>query len=209
MKTVALRWIQILALAVFGVLLGGTMSAAGYRGGQGGGSTFHSARGGPAPGFFRPQESGSSGMGFHSGDRGMTSHEQHVSTAGGHHGGGHYGRWSPAPRYWTPWSFGIGWDPYWWGWYPGTGIGYYSTAHSGEIKLQTDQKTAAVYINGGYAGTVKELKKFHLRPGAYDLEIRTSDGRVFQDHFYVLAGKTLKITPVFKPAGTPVQPEGS
>ena len=125
------------------------------------------------------------------------------------HGGWAYAGWYGMPWYWTPWTFGIGWDPFWYSGYWGPWTGYYYGSDSGEIKLKTDHKTAEVYIDGAYAGQVKDLKTIHLRPGAYELEIRSDDGGIFQDRVYVLAGKTLKITPEFKTASAPAMREGS
>lgn len=125
------------------------------------------------------------------------------------HGGWGYAGWYGTPWYWSPWAFGIGWDPFWWPGYGGYWTGYYYGSDSGEIKLKTDHKTAEVYIDGAYAGLVKDLKTIHLRQGAYELEIRSDDGGIFQDRVYVLAGKTMKITPVFKTASIPATREGS
>ena len=50
--------------------------------------------------------------------------------------------------------------------------GYYAYPNSGEIKLDTKVKDAAVFINGAYAGTTHENKSMHLRPGSYNIEIR-------------------------------------
>src|SRR5689334_13616057 len=64
------------------------------------------------------------------------------------------------------------WGPYWgpyWGVY-GPAYGY--IPNSGEVKLDTKVKDAQVFINGAYAGTTKENKTMHLRPGNYNIEIR-------------------------------------
>jgi len=86
------------------------------------------------------------------------------------------------------------WDPFW-GFYPvGYPVGYFSPADGkGEVKLSDAPKTASVYVNGGYAGTVEHLKSFWLDPGVYDLVLSGSDGREYQQRVYVLSGKTLKI----------------
>jgi len=53
-----------------------------------------------------------------------------------------------------------------------------------------------VYVDGGYAGTVGQLKTFQLRPGSHDVELRDRDGRSFyEEHIEVVAGKTLKLVP--------------
>ena len=86
--------------------------------------------------------------------------------------------------------------PYYpWGWgYP---YGYppsYVASHYGEVKIDTHRKDLNVYIDGGYAAETKKEKKFTLRPGNHDVELRDSDGQtVFQDKVAVIVGKTTKI----------------
>ena len=87
------------------------------------------------------------------------------------------------------------WGPYWgpyWGVY-GPAYGYYP--NSGEVKLDTKVKDAQVFINGAYAGTTKENKTMHLRPGNYNIEIREGSSLAFSQKVYVVAGKTLKLHP--------------
>jgi len=84
------------------------------------------------------------------------------------------------------------WGPYW-GYY---GPGYYSYyPNSGEVKLDTKVKDAEVFINGAYAGTTKENKTMHLRPGNYHIEIRAGGQTQFAQKVYVVAGKTLRLHP--------------
>ena len=86
--------------------------------------------------------------------------------------------------------------PYYpWGWgYP---YGYppsYVASQYGEVKIDTHRKDLNVYIDGGYAAETKKEKKFTLRPGNHDVELRDSDGQtVFQDKVAVIVGKTTKI----------------
>ena len=105
---------------------------------------------------------------------------------GGGWGGGYWG-----PAYYGPaWygSYGPGWGPY--------GYGYVSGPPAGSIKFDTKMKEAAVYVDGGYAGTVEQLKTFKLHPGAHNIELRSPDGHTFyQERVDIIAGKTLKITP--------------
>jgi PEGA domain len=64
----------------------------------------------------------------------------------------------------------------------------------GEVKLNAEPKTASVYIDKAYAGSVDKLKSIWLDPGAYDLSI-TAQGRApFQQRIYVLSGRSLKIS---------------
>src|SRR5579872_5969821 len=92
-----------------------------------------------------------------------------------------------------------GWyGPYWggyWGpyWGPYGGYGYYP--NSGEVKIDTKVKDAQVFINGAYAGTTKENKSMHLRPGTYNIEIRENGQTPFASKIYVALGKTVRIKP--------------
>lgn len=89
--------------------------------------------------------------------------------------------------------------PYGWyapyGYYPyGAVVG---VPPAGEVKFDTKVKTAQVFINGAFAGTVGDLKTLHMRPGTYNFELRTAEGGSFQETVYVLAGKTTKLQPNF------------
>ena len=95
--------------------------------------------------------------------------------------GGYYG-----PGWYGPGWYGPGWGPYWYDRGPVTG----------GVKFDTKMKDASVYLDGGYAGTVGQLKTFQLRPGSYNVELRDHDGRSFyQERIEVVAGKTLKLVP--------------
>jgi hypothetical protein len=91
--------------------------------------------------------------------------------------------------------YGPGWGwygPYGWGW--GYGYGYAPVARSGEVKFENVAKDALVYVDGAYAGTAGKLKKFALRTGNHDLELRDPSGHAFQkEKIDVLPGKTLEI----------------
>ena len=97
--------------------------------------------------------------------------------------GGYYG---PGYYYGPAW-YGPGWvAPY----------GYVRGPVTGSVKIDTKMKDASVYVDGGLAGTVGQLKTFHLRPGSHDIELRDHDGHSFyQEHVEVVAGKTLKLVP--------------
>ena len=70
----------------------------------------------------------------------------------------------------------------------------YMAANYGEVKIETHQKDAQVYIDGGYAAKIKEAKKFALRPGNHDIELRDSDGEAFfQERVAVTIGHTTKL----------------
>jgi hypothetical protein len=82
-------------------------------------------------------------------------------------------------------------------WYGPAWVGPYGyVPNAGSVKIDTHMKDAAVFVDGGYAGTVGQLKTFHLRAGAHDLELRGPDSHTFyQEGITVVAGKTLKIQP--------------
>jgi hypothetical protein len=93
--------------------------------------------------------------------------------------------------YWGPGFWGPAWyDPFW-GPYP---YAYYPVPNTGEVKLKTDRKDAAVYVDGGYAGQAGKLKRFDLRPGTHDLELRDNENHTFfSERIHVIAGKTIKV----------------
>jgi hypothetical protein len=102
-----------------------------------------------------------------------------------------YGLWP------YPWA---AWDPLFYpsyGWLggfvdPGYYRGYRQGRGMGQVKLVTEAKQGLVYLDGGYAGVAKDLKNIWLRPGAYNLEVRTHQ-QSFTQRIYVLSGKTLRI----------------
>jgi len=84
--------------------------------------------------------------------------------------------------------------PAYYGWYGPVYAYPAPTPNVGKIKFDTKMKDAAVFVDGGYAGTVRELGTFPLRPGSHSIELRSSDGQtIFQQKVDVLAGKTLKL----------------
>jgi hypothetical protein len=93
--------------------------------------------------------------------------------------------------------FGWGWGPYWgnpyWGVYPY--YGYYGVPATGDLKFDTKDKDAQVYIDGAYAGTIGKLKTMHLRPGAYNIEVREQGRTELDQKVYIAAGKTLHLNP--------------
>jgi len=97
--------------------------------------------------------------------------------------------------------------PYgWYGWYdPYWGPSSYggSAGVTGEVKLDTNVKDAEVYINGNYAGTVKQLKTMMMSSGDYDISIRAAGREPFEQRVHVVAGKTLKLHPELHVLNTP------
>jgi hypothetical protein len=91
---------------------------------------------------------------------------------------------------------GWGWGPGWYGagyWGPG----YYSyLPYGGTVKIVTPAKDASVFVDGGYAGTVKQMHKFSLRPGAHDLAVKAPNGQpLYNQRIEVIRGKTLEVHP--------------
>jgi hypothetical protein len=92
-----------------------------------------------------------------------------------------------------PPAFGYGfYGPYW-------GPGYYAPyaaySNAGTVKIDSKAKDAEVFINGAYAGTIKDNKTMHLRQGNYTIEVRRAGETAFSENVYVTAGKTLHISP--------------
>ncbi len=70
----------------------------------------------------------------------------------------------------------------------------YMAANFGYVKIKTEHKDASVYVDGGFADRVEKAKKFALRPGTHDIELRDSDGRsLFREKVVVLVGKTTEL----------------
>jgi hypothetical protein len=74
---------------------------------------------------------------------------------------------------------------------------YYMAANYGQVEIDTHekiQKSDNVYIDGGYAATLKDSKKFALRPGNHEVELRSPDGGVvYQENVAVTVGHTTKL----------------
>ena len=85
-------------------------------------------------------------------------------------------------------------SPYYpWGFYPYRYPGYYAPPY-GEVKIETRRKDLAVYIDGGYAAEIKKDKKFTVKPGNHEIELRNSEGQtVYQEKVAVTVGKTTKL----------------
>ena len=97
--------------------------------------------------------------------------------------------------------------PYgWYSWYGPYGpypYGPYPVANAGQVKLDTRVKDAEVFVDGSYAGTVRELKTMMMRSGSYDISVRASGREIFEQKVYVVAGKTLKLHPDLRVQSTP------
>lgn len=101
---------------------------------------------------------------------------------GGFYGGG----------FWGP-------GPYYYGYGPAFAYGYYTAPNAGKIKIDTKLKDAIVYVDGGYAGSVRQLGTFPLRTGTHNIELRAPDGHsFFQQTVNVIPGKTTKLFPDYR-----------
>jgi|ERR1051326_331094 hypothetical protein len=70
----------------------------------------------------------------------------------------------------------------------------YMAENFGYVKIKTDRKDASVYVDGGFADKIEKAKKFALRPGTHNIELRDSDGRsLFHERVAVLVGKTTEL----------------
>src|ERR1700723_3351135 len=100
---------------------------------------------------------------------------------------------------------GPGFGPYgWYGSYYGSyPYGSYLVANAGQVKLDTHVKEADVFIDGSYAGTIRDLKTMMMRAGSYDISVRAPGRDTFEQKVYVVAGKTLKLRPELRVASTP------
>jgi len=98
---------------------------------------------------------------------------------------------------WGPAWYGRAWGPGWWWGGPGY---YYYGPRAGHVKIVTPDKSASVFVDGGYIGTVGHVKKFPLRPGNHEVQLRDPNGHTFyRQEVRVLPGKTVDIHP--SPAG--------
>ena len=143
--------------------------------------------------FLVPAASAQRGGGFvgHGGFGGHGGFYGRGFYGGGYYGGG-WGWYGPG---WG-WGWG-GYYPYYWDGDPYYGYGYgygYSAPPYGDVKITGAGKDAMVYVDGGYAGRVAQLKKFRLPTGSHNIELRDPSGHVFhQEKIQVLPGKTLEI----------------
>jgi len=88
--------------------------------------------------------------------------------------------------------YGPGWGPAWYG--PRWGAPYPIVPYTGEVKIKTNNKNAAVFIDDGYAGQTAKLRKFALSPGIHNIELRDPSGHPFyQERIQVIPGRTLQI----------------
>jgi len=102
---------------------------------------------------------------------------------GGFYGPHFFGYLGPGP-----WVYGYWGAPY--------GFGYISGPNSGDVKIDTKLKDGKVYLDGGFIGYTDKVKKFALKAGQHDIEVRDKNGNsIYQEHIEVLPGRTVEIRP--------------
>lgn len=71
----------------------------------------------------------------------------------------------------------------------------YMAQNFGYVKIKVDgHKDASVYVDGGFADRIEKAKKYALRPGTHDIELRDSDGRsLLHEKVAVIVGKTTEL----------------
>jgi len=85
------------------------------------------------------------------------------------------------PSGWGYWGYPYPYPPYY-------------VANYGEVKIDTHRKDLAVYIDGGYAAEIRKHKKFTLRPGNHEIELRNSDNvTIYREQVAVTVGQTIKL----------------
>jgi hypothetical protein len=86
-------------------------------------------------------------------------------------------------------------DPFFPGAYPYYPYPVYNVPPKyGQVKIETKRKDASVYIDGGFASTTDKSRRFALRPGQHDIELRDSDGQtLFHERVAVTVGNTTKL----------------
>ena len=98
---------------------------------------------------------------------------------------------SAATRVYIRPSFTYGyWHPRW---YAGPPV-VFATPVKGELKLKTSDEDARVYVDGGYLGIARHLKKFELRVGKHDIQLRDARGDVlYEEHVAIVPGRTTEL----------------
>jgi hypothetical protein len=172
----------------------------------------------------RAEAASSSGSSSHhySGGSHHNSGGSHHYSGGSHHysggyrhyyGGYHYypGYFRSFYPYWYGFGFGYGWPyyygygyspyyyrPYYYG--PYSSYGYYGY---GEIRIEVKPKTAKVYVDGAYTGTVDDYdgwwQRLRLEPGTHRVVIRGPGFTPYAETVRVLPGEDYHIKVQMQP----------
>ncbi len=72
---------------------------------------------------------------------------------------------------------------------------YVAPSHHGEgqLKLDTTDQNATVYIDGAYAGSVHDIHSPWLSEGNHDVEVRHANGDRFHEQIHITPGNTLHL----------------
>jgi hypothetical protein len=97
------------------------------------------------------------------------------------------------PYGYYPYGYGYGfYGPRWY--YPGHYYYLPPGPTTGDVKIDTHMKGGSIYVDGGFAGQTSKLKKFSLRPGNHDIEVRDATGyTIYRERVQVIVGKTTEI----------------
>ncbi len=98
--------------------------------------------------------------------------------------GGYYGPFYPYG--YGPWGY-----PYYAGYYGSYGDGPYGRP-MGEVHVKSPNSDAQIFINGSFAGRVRDLKHFYLAPGTYNIEQRIGND-VQRERVYVIANRNVTV----------------
>ena len=81
--------------------------------------------------------------------------------------------------------------------YPGNpGVGLPQPRLFGNVRIETKRKDVMVYVDGGFAGRIADLKKFPLAAGNHEIELRDSKGQtLFKEQIQVIPQKTVEVKP--------------
>lgn len=101
--------------------------------------------------------------------------------------------------YWGPgWGYGYGYGPWGYSGFGGGPVFYNSHPNAGQLKFDTKQKDARVYVDGGFAGEVRDTKSVWLHAGNHEIQVLgVRDGESYAEQVYVAPGKTLHVRPGF------------
>lgn len=115
---------------------------------------------------------------------------------------------APASMAWPRVWVGGGWGGWWgpgWGWYAPVGFypyGYYGgygweypPNYPGKVKIVAPAKDDQVFVDGGFVGNADKMKKFPLKPGQHDIEVKDPSGKttIQAERVTVLPGRTVEV----------------
>jgi hypothetical protein len=115
-------------------------------------------------------------------------------------GAGFYGGFYYRPFFFDPW-FGAAYPIWWYPPYAYAGV----PDLFGSLRLQVEPKTAEVFIDGHFAGTVDDFDGFFQRlrvePGEHELELYSPGHRSVRQQIYLQPGVTFRVKHALTPLG--------